>query len=48
MLLNSYPFILVFLPVTLGIYLFIIRQGWRKQSFDWLVRASIFFYGCWK
>ena len=48
MLFNSYLFILVFLPVTLGVYLFIIRQGWRKQSFDWLVLASIFFYGWWK
>ena len=48
MLFNSYLFILVFLPVTLGIYLLIIRQGWRKQSFDWLVLASLFFYGWWK
>jgi len=48
MLFNSYLFILIFLPVTLGIYLFIIRQGWRKQSFDWLVLASLFFYGWWK
>ena len=45
---NSYLFILVFLPVTLGIYVLIVRQGWRKQSFDWLVLASIFFYGWWK
>jgi D-alanyl-lipoteichoic acid acyltransferase DltB (MBOAT superfamily) len=48
MLFNSYLFILVFLPITLGIYLLLIRQGWRKQSFDWLVLASIFFYGWWK
>jgi D-alanyl-lipoteichoic acid acyltransferase DltB (MBOAT superfamily) len=48
MLFNSYLFILVFLPVTLGVYVFIVRQGWRKQSFDWLVVASIFFYGWWK
>jgi D-alanyl-lipoteichoic acid acyltransferase DltB (MBOAT superfamily) len=48
MLFNSYLFILVFLPVTLGVYLLIIRQGWRKQSFDWLVLASFFFYGWWK
>ena len=48
MLFNSYLFILVFLPVTLGIYLFIIRRGWRKHSFDWLVLASLFFYGWWK
>jgi D-alanyl-lipoteichoic acid acyltransferase DltB (MBOAT superfamily) len=48
MLFNSYLFILVFLPVTLAVYLLIIRQGWRKQSFDWLVAASLFFYGWWK
>ena len=48
MLFNSYLFILVFLPVTLAVYLLIIRQAWRKQSFDWLVAASLFFYGWWK
>jgi D-alanyl-lipoteichoic acid acyltransferase DltB (MBOAT superfamily) len=48
MLFNSYLFILVFVPITLGVYLLIIRQGWRKQSFDWLVLASLFFYGWWK
>ena len=48
MLFNSYLFILVFLPITLGVYVFIVRRGWRKQSFDWLVLASLFFYGWWK
>jgi|ERR1035441_4535730 D-alanyl-lipoteichoic acid acyltransferase DltB (MBOAT superfamily) len=48
MLFNSYLFILVFLPVTLAVYLLIIQRGWRKQSFDWLVAASLFFYGWWK
>ena len=48
MLFNSYLFILVFLPITLGVYVIIVRQGWRKRSFDWLVVASIFFYGWWK
>lgn len=48
MLFNSYLFILVYLPITLGVYVFIVRRGWRKQSFDWLVLASIFFYGWWK
>jgi len=48
MLFNSYLFILVYLPITLGVYLCIVRRGWRKQSFDWLVLASIFFYGWWK
>jgi D-alanyl-lipoteichoic acid acyltransferase DltB (MBOAT superfamily) len=48
MLFNSYLFVLVFLPVTLAIYLLFIRRGWRKQSFDWLVLASIVFYGWWK
>jgi alginate O-acetyltransferase complex protein AlgI len=48
MLFSSYLFILVFLPVTLTVYLLVIRRGWRKQSFDWLVLASLFFYGWWK
>ncbi len=48
MLFSSYLFILVFLPITLGVYVLIIRRGWRKQSFDWLVLASLFFYGWWK
>ena len=43
MLFNSYLFILIYLPITLGVYVFIVRRGWRKQSFDWLVVASIFF-----
>lgn len=48
MLFNSYLFILVFLPVCLGVYLILVRRGWRKQSFDWLVLASFFFYAWWK
>lgn len=48
MLFNSYLFILVFLPITLGVYVLMISRGWRKQSFDWLVVASLFFYGWWK
>jgi D-alanyl-lipoteichoic acid acyltransferase DltB (MBOAT superfamily) len=48
MLFNSHLFIFVFLPVALAVYLLIIRQGWRNQSFDWLVAASLFFYGSWK
>lgn len=48
MLFNSHLFILVFLPVCLGVYLLLVQQGWRRLSFDWLVVASLFFYGWWK
>lgn len=48
MLFNSYLFLLVFLPVTLVVYQVIIRSGRRNQSFDWLVLASLLFYGWWK
>jgi D-alanyl-lipoteichoic acid acyltransferase DltB (MBOAT superfamily) len=46
MLFNSYPFIFVFLPVTLFVFFAIGRFSQRFAS-SWLVVASIFFYGWW-
>ena len=47
MLFNSYPFILLFLPVTLLGYVLIGRWLGRRAGFGWLVAASLFFYGWW-
>lgn len=48
MLFNSYQFILVFLPATLGVYLALVRRGHRARALDWLVLASLVFYGWWR
>src|ERR1043165_2370268 len=47
MLFNSYPFLLLFLPVTLLGYVVIGRTLGRNAVFGWLVAASLFFYGWW-
>lgn len=47
MLFNSYAFILVFLPVTLGVFALLGRRGLRRPAIAWLVAASLFFYGWW-
>ena len=47
MLFNSYPFILLFLPVTLLGYVLIGKKLGRGAGFGWLVAASLFFYGWW-
>jgi alginate O-acetyltransferase complex protein AlgI len=47
MLLNSYTFIFLFLPITFAVY-FILHRG--KLSYlakPWLIMASLFFYGYW-
>ena len=48
MLFNSYPFILLYLPVTLIVFVALRQRGLMKWTFDWLVVASLFFYGWWK
>lgn len=46
MLFNSYPFLFVFLPVTLIV--FFITGGFRgRLGAVWLTAASLFFYGWW-
>jgi len=47
MLFNSFIFIFIFLPITLIVYFFIGRYGYRKIAISWLVIASLFFYGWW-
>src|SRR5262245_10824051 len=48
MLFNSYPFLLIFLPIVLIGYLIIGRTLGRNAVFWWLVAVSLFFYGWWK
>src|SRR5688572_17277408 len=47
MLFNSYPFLQLFLPVTLIVYVIVGRTLGRGAVFGWLVAASLFFYGWW-
>lgn len=46
MLFNSYPYIFLFLPITLTIF-FLLGKGSQRLASTWLVVASIFFYGWW-
>src|SRR5205085_6146201 len=47
MLFNSYQFLLLFLPLTLLIYVIVGRTLGRNAVFGWLVLASLYFYGWW-
>ena len=47
MLFNSYPFIFLFLPVTLVLFMVLGRFGLQRAAIGWLVAASFFFYGWW-
>jgi alginate O-acetyltransferase complex protein AlgI len=47
MLFNSYAFILLFLPVTLGGYLVLRAADAHRLAFAWLAAASLAFYGWW-
>lgn len=46
MLFNSYPFLLLFLPVTLAGFFGLARLD-RRAAASWLTAASLFFYGWW-
>ena len=46
MLFNSYPFILLFLPITLWVFFWIGRTR-PPLAAGWLALASLFFYGWW-
>jgi alginate O-acetyltransferase complex protein AlgI len=46
MLFNSYPFLFVFLPVTLIVF-FLLGRVNRQWAAAWLALASIVFYGYW-
>jgi alginate O-acetyltransferase complex protein AlgI len=45
MLFNSYPFIFVFLPITLIIFCLLGRTRHPRAAVMWLVAASLIFYG---
>jgi alginate O-acetyltransferase complex protein AlgI len=47
MLFNSYIFILVFLPLTIGIFALFQKFGMARMMTMWLVLCSLFFYGWW-
>ncbi len=47
MLFNSYVFILLFLPITLGGFYLLGVLGRRRAVIGWLVLASLAFYGWW-
>ncbi len=51
MLFNSFEFVFLFLPITLGVFFVLGRNGkYVRQQIPvlWLVGASLFFYGWWK
>jgi alginate O-acetyltransferase complex protein AlgI len=48
MLFNSYPFLLVFLPLTLLVFHVLRRVGWLGISVSSLTLASIAFYAYWR
>jgi len=47
MLFNSYPFVFVFLPITLLGFFILGSKGSRGLVIGWLVVTSLFFYGWW-
>ncbi len=47
MLFNSYEFIFLFLPVTMGVF-YLIGSRSRTWALRWLIVASIFFYAWWR
>lgn len=47
MLFNSQLFILLYLPITLMVFLFLSRRASNTTTLVWLVMASFFFYGWW-
>ena len=47
MLFNSQLFILLYLPITLTVFLVLSRWASNTMTLLWLVMASLFFYGWW-
>ncbi len=47
MLFNSFPFIFVFLPVTLIVFITLARKQQNNLALVWLLLSSLFFYGWW-
>ena len=47
MLFNSYEFIFVFLPITIGVFFALGKLQQKSWAVGWLVMVSLFFYGWW-
>ncbi|WP_022948525.1 MBOAT family O-acyltransferase [Methylohalobius crimeensis] len=47
MLFNSYQFIFAFFPLTLLVFILLLRRFNKELALGWLVIASLFFYGWW-
>lgn len=47
MLFSSFEFILVFLPITLGIFWHLTKHNYYRVALGWLIFASLFFYAWW-
>lgn len=47
MLFNSLEFVFLFLPLTVSFYYLIERTAGLKRAMQWLLIASLFFYGYW-
>lgn len=47
MLFNSYEFIFVFLPITIGVFFALGKLQQKSWAIGWLVMVSLFFYGWW-
>ncbi len=47
MLFNSYEFMFLFLPVTVGLFFLLGRRG-TGPALGWLIAASLFFYAWWR
>lgn len=43
---NSYPFIFLFLPATVGIFWLLLRHFGRGHATGWLLFMSVIFYAC--
>ena len=46
MLFNSYPFIFLFLPITVIVFWLLLRHLGRGPATGWLLLMSVLFYGC--
>ncbi|MEO1340164.1 MAG: MBOAT family O-acyltransferase, partial [Cyanobacteria bacterium J06635_13] len=47
MLFSSFEFILVFLPITLGVFWHLTKHNYYRVALGWLILASLFFYAWW-
>jgi D-alanyl-lipoteichoic acid acyltransferase DltB (MBOAT superfamily) len=48
MLFNSYPFLVIFLPIVVIGFAVLARYETRGLAYSWIVLSSAFFYGIWR